>query len=67
MIFQLKNIETFRELLWDLKYCYDVASIALREYNGKTFEDTTLTTFIGSTFNEVEANNKDLYMRVIYK
>nr|PNR35969.1 hypothetical protein PHYPA_021819 [Physcomitrium patens] len=61
----MNNKESFREYLCDLKYCYNVASDVLRKQSWKTFEETILITFNGSTFTKAEGNNKDLYKRLV--
>lgn len=65
-IFQFKNKESFRKILWNLKCCYDVTSKELRMQNWKTIEETTLITFDDSIFNEVEGDNEDLYMKLVF-
>lgn len=56
----MKNKETFRWYFWDLNCYYDVASDVLGKHNQKIFEDTTLITIVGATFNKVECDSKDL-------
>lgn len=46
VIFQMKNKESFRQLLWNLKYCCDIASDMLLKYNFKNVKTTRWLLFI---------------------
>lgn len=50
----------------EFEVCYDVESEEFRKQNLKTFEEITLITFDASTINEVEGDNKDLYMMFVF-
>ncbi|XP_073395651.1 uncharacterized protein [Physcomitrium patens] len=64
-IFQMKNKETFREVLWDLKNCCDVASEMLVKHNPNKFEVNMSGIFDVSTCDDVEDDEKYLLKRLI--
>nr|XP_024393016.1 light-sensor Protein kinase-like [Physcomitrium patens]PNR42078.1 hypothetical protein PHYPA_016907 [Physcomitrium patens] len=64
-VIQLKNKETFRELLLDLKCCYKVATHVLLKDFGKMFEEKVFDTIHVATYDEVEGDERCLYERLI--
>lgn len=43
-----------------------MASDLLRKHHWKTFKDITFTNFVGSTFNDVESNNNNLHIMLVF-
>uniref|UniRef100_A0A7I3ZUC2 Uncharacterized protein n=1 Tax=Physcomitrium patens TaxID=3218 RepID=A0A7I3ZUC2_PHYPA len=66
-ILQMENKEMFRELLWDLKTCYDVGIDLLSKKYPKKMEDILLVLFDVSTREEVKHDGKELFKRLDHK
>nr|XP_024357367.1 uncharacterized protein LOC112273140 [Physcomitrium patens]XP_024357368.1 uncharacterized protein LOC112273140 [Physcomitrium patens]XP_024357369.1 uncharacterized protein LOC112273140 [Physcomitrium patens]XP_024357370.1 uncharacterized protein LOC112273140 [Physcomitrium patens] len=66
-ILQMENKEMFRELLWDLKTCYDVKIDLLSKKCSKKMEDIPLVLFDVSTREEVKQDSIELFKRLDHK
>lgn len=66
IIFQVKNKEIFRKLLWDLKCCYDVASDKLLKHILIFFIDNMIITFDITTLELIKGDKKYLYERLTF-
>nr|PNR52465.1 hypothetical protein PHYPA_008839 [Physcomitrium patens] len=66
-ILQMENKEMFRELLWDLKTCYDMGIDLLSKKYPKKMEDIPIVLFDVSTCEEVKHDGEELFKRLDHK
>lgn len=64
-IFQMKNKETFRELLLDLKHCFNASKKITAINHVKELEGIASITFNVTSFDEVKEDDESFYERLI--